>query len=107
MGRHSLTGRSNFSRLYLQGNSWSSGGARIRYIIEGSEEPKFAVSVPKACGNAVMRNKIRRRWREALRTIESNLPAGSYHILIRGDETAFEYPGAVGILSRFQKHIGK
>ena len=105
MSRHSLTGRSNFSRLYLQGRSWSCGGARIRYIIEALDSPRFAVSVPKACGNAVIRNRIRRRWREAIRSVEGELPTGSYQVLIRGDETAFQYAGALKILSNFKSHI--
>ena len=106
MGKSSLSGRSNFSRLYLEGRSWSCGGARVRYIIEDLEGSLFAISVPKTCGNAVIRNRIRRRWREAIRLFEADLPRGSYQILIRGDETAFQYSGAMKILSDFRAHLG-
>jgi ribonuclease P protein component len=106
LGRSSLTGRSNFSRLYLEGRSWACGGARVRYIIEDLETSLFAISVPKACGNAVIRNRIRRRWREAIRLFQGDLPRGSYQILIRGDETAFEYAGAKRILSDLRAHLG-
>jgi ribonuclease P protein component len=67
---------------------------------------KFAVSVPKACGNAVIRNRIRRRWQEAIRSLERGLPSGSYQIIIRGDESGFEYAGALKILSDFRRQLG-
>ena len=105
MGRNSLTGRSTFTRLYKQGASWSGGGAKIRYIIEAADSSKFAVSIPKSCGNAVVRNGIRRRWWEAIKLVDSDLPGGLYQIMIRETGVASTYVGAMKILSDFKLHL--
>jgi len=36
----------------------------------------MAIVVPKTCGNAVVRNRIKRWVREAWRALQSDLPAG-------------------------------
>lgn len=37
--------------------------------------------------------------------MEGELPTGSYQILIRGNEAAYQHSGALEILSNFKRHI--
>jgi ribonuclease P protein component len=63
------------------------------------------MSVPKACGNAVVRNRIRRVWREAISLVAPNLPAGDYHIMIRNPVLAGSFAAAREMLSSFQRTV--
>lgn len=56
----------------------AGGGARVGY------------SVGRSCGNAVRRNRLRRRFRAAARESTGRLPAGSY--LLRAEPAAAELP---------------
>lgn len=44
--------------------------------------PQVAYSVSRRCGNAVARNRIRRRLRAAVAQTESTLPLGSYLLTV-------------------------
>ena len=52
--------------------------------------PRVGFSVARTCGNAVVRNRIRRRFRAAVRESAATLPAGSY--LVRGTAEAATVP---------------
>ena len=54
--------------------------------------PQVGYVIGKRCGNAVTRNTLRRRMREASRTLASELPPGYY--LLRADPSAALRPGA-------------
>jgi ribonuclease P protein component len=58
-------------------------GGRLRsaqfvafYCANGGPASRFGISVKKAVGNAVVRNRIRRRIREILRRNYSEIPSG-------------------------------
>ena len=91
--------------LHGQGDAWSSEGVRIRYLLTPEDIPRFAISVPKSCGNAVVRNRIRRVWREAISQIAPILPAGDYHVMIRNPVLAGSYATAHEILTSFQATV--
>jgi len=56
---------------------------------ETAEDPRLGIAVPKQLGGAVVRNRVRRRLRAALRELlaEGRLPAGTY-LLGAGPELA-------------------
>jgi len=61
--------------------------------------------VPKACGNAVVRNRIRRVWREAISQVAPDLPAGDYHIMIRNPVVTASFAAAHKALASFQTSV--
>jgi ribonuclease P protein component len=53
---------------------------------DGSEEKRLGITITKNVGNAVVRNRMRRRFRELARELLPNLgKAGADHILIGRD----------------------
>jgi ribonuclease P protein component len=48
--------------------------------------PQVGYAIGKHCGNAVVRNSLRRRMRESVRSIAGTLPRGTY--LLRADPAA-------------------
>jgi ribonuclease P protein component len=48
----------------------------VFYCANGGSRSRFGISVKKALGGAVVRNRIRRRIREILRRNKSEIPTG-------------------------------
>jgi ribonuclease P protein component len=61
--------------------------------------------VPKTCGNAVARNRIRRVWREAISQVAPNLPPGDYHIMIRNPALAGTHASAQQMITSFKDTV--
>ena len=62
-----LVRRSEFEAVYREGRRRSSATFLIFLRANGLPRNRFGMSVKKALGNAVVRNRIRRRIREVLR----------------------------------------
>ena len=62
-----LVRRAEFEAVYRGGRRRTSATFVIFLRPNGSEKTRFGMSVKKALGNAVARNRIRRRVREILR----------------------------------------
>ncbi|HKW88229.1 MAG TPA: ribonuclease P protein component [Candidatus Acidoferrales bacterium] len=62
-----LVRRAEFEAVYRGGRRRTSATFVIFLRPNGSEKTRFGMSVKKALGNAVARNRIRRRVREVLR----------------------------------------
>lgn len=45
-------------------------------------EPRFGLTVTKKCGNAVVRNRIRRRLREAVRGVGADMQPGNDYVIV-------------------------
>jgi len=104
--RSSLSGRRSFQRLFRQGRTWSEGNLRIRYLLEPVTTPRFAIAVPRSCGNAVVRNRIRRVLREAIRLSVARWPSGSYHLRFDGEPGKVALQAAAAALDRFRCSLG-
>jgi ribonuclease P protein component len=71
-----LLRRSEFEAVYRSGGRRSSAQFVVFYRASGGPKSRFGISVKKAVGNAVVRNRIRRRIREILRRNSSEIPSG-------------------------------
>lgn len=63
----SLTGDKRFSEIHRQGDSAANRYLVIRYLENGLGRSRFGFMINKRIGNAVVRNRIRRRLKEAVR----------------------------------------
>ena len=71
-----LLRRAEFEAVYRNGGRRSSGQFMVFYRANGGPRSRFGSSVKKQIGNAVVRNRIRRRIREILRRNSSEIPSG-------------------------------
>lgn len=71
-----LVRRPEFEAVYREGRRRSSANFLIFYRANGLARDRFGMSVKKALGNAVARNRIRRRVREILRLHREEIAKG-------------------------------
>ena len=82
--RHRLSRSRDFDAVYRQGRSTSTRFLVLYWFERGDEpgEPRLGLAVPKAAGNAVARNRIKRQLREAWRARLERIPSGRDYVLI-------------------------
>jgi ribonuclease P protein component len=82
--RNRLSRSRDFDAVYRQGRSTSTRFL-VLYWFEREEdpgEPRLGLAVPRAAGNAVARNRIKRQLREVWRERLERVPAGRDYVLI-------------------------
>jgi ribonuclease P protein component len=84
--RHRLSRSRDFDAVYRQGRSTSTRFLVLYWFDRddgaGDTEPRLGLAVPKAAGNAVARNRIKRQLREAWRERLDRIPASRDYVLI-------------------------
>jgi len=65
-----------FRTVYNRGKSVANKAIVLFVLKNGGQTNRFGVSVSKKIGNAVVRNRIRRRLKESYRLMEARLPVG-------------------------------
>ncbi len=65
--RSRLTGSKRFSQIHRHGSGAANRLLVIRYLPNGLEQSRFGFVTSKRIGNAVVRNRVKRRLREAVR----------------------------------------
>ncbi len=100
--------RSEYEAVYRGGTRRSSGQFIVFYRANGLEDSRFGISVKKALGGAVVRNRIRRRIREILRLNNSEIPSG-WDIVIhpRGSVAGAPFAPLTAELVRLLESIAK
>lgn len=59
--------KTDFDRAYSQGRRIPSSSFTVIVCPSGQRHPRLGVTIPKSVGGAVVRNRVRRRLREAFR----------------------------------------
>jgi ribonuclease P protein component len=62
-----LTRPADFDKVHSQGRSWANGPVVMKTVPNGLSFSRYGLSVGRRVGNAVVRNRVKRRLREILR----------------------------------------
>ena len=80
--RQRLTGSKRFTQIHVEGSSAANRLLVIRYLANGSDCSRFGFLVNKRIGNAAVRNRVKRRLREAVRKCVDLLKDPAYSGII-------------------------
>ncbi|MDQ2984639.1 MAG: ribonuclease P protein component [Actinomycetota bacterium] len=82
--RNRLSRSRDFDAVYRQGRSVSTRFLVLHWFTreDGDDEPRLGLAVPRSVGTAVVRNKMKRRLREAWRARLERLPRGRDYVLV-------------------------
>src|SRR5437870_13887255 len=82
--RNRLSRSRDFDAVYRHGRSTSTRFLVLYWFEREDElgEPRLGLAVPRATGNAVVRNRIKRQLREVWRARLERVPAGRDYVLI-------------------------
>jgi ribonuclease P protein component len=82
--RHRLSRSRDFDAVYRQGRSTSTRFLVLYWFDREDDpgEPRLGLAVPKAAGNAVARNRIKRQLRDVWRERVDRVPSGRDYVLI-------------------------
>ena len=111
--RHRLSRSRDFDAVYRQGRSTSTRFLVLYWFDRDSEEtagsPRLGLAVPKAAGNAVARNRIKRQLREAWTERLEHIPPGRDYVLIAkpGLPEAVQANGFSWLGERMDEVLGK
>jgi len=101
-----VTERASFDALRRNGRRGRDGSLTVTWLppAAGSapEPPRVAFAISRAAGNAVTRNRIRRRLRAALRArlVAGTLPSGAYLFAAGGSLARTSWSELVSTLDR-------
>ena len=80
-----LLRRSEFRRVYDEGQRRSASLCTVFFRPNGLPHSRLGITTPARVGNAVLRNRLRRRIREVYRTNQEKL-AGGWDIVVNPRE---------------------
>ena len=86
--RSRLTGNKRFSEIHREGGSVANRLLVIRFLANGLDQSRFGFMVSKRIGNAVVRNWVKRRLRDAVRRNRVKAGWDAVFIARRGTEKA-------------------
>ena len=113
--KNRLSRSRDFDAVYRHGRSASTRFLTLHWFERGAEdaaeEPRLGLAVPRAAGNAVVRNRIKRQLREIWRTkLEAGVLAAAYDyvLVVRpGLSEAVEVRGHEWLVERVDEVLGK
>jgi ribonuclease P protein component len=109
--RNRLSRSRDFDAVYRQGRSVSTRFLTLWWYKreEAVGEPRLGFAVPKAVGNAVVRNRIKRQLREIVRARLDTVPATNDYVIVvrQGLPEAAEANGHEWLTQRVDEVLGK
>lgn len=109
--RNRLSRSRDFDAVYRQGRSVSTRFLTLWWYKreEALGDPRLGFAVPKAVGNAVVRNRIKRQLREIVTAkLEGVPPVNDYVLVVRqGLPEAAEANGHAWLVERVDEVLGK
>lgn len=109
--RNRLSRSRDFDAVYRQGRSASTRFLTLYWFQrdESPGDPRLGFAVPKAVGNAVVRNRIKRQLREIVRERLDDMPQSNDYVLVvrRGLPEAAETHGHDWLAARVDEILGK
>lgn len=97
-----LSKQSDFSNIYKNGKKWHFIGANIYFL--PSENMRFAAVASKKIGNAVTRNRAKRRLRAMFALCYDSLKVGEYVMIAKDTLNTLEHKKA---MKNLQWALGK
>lgn len=83
--RQRLTGKKRFASIHREGRSWANRYLVLKALSNGLGDSRFGFSTSRKVGKAVIRNLVKRRLREVIR---SNQVKPGWDVLIMGRTAA-------------------
>jgi ribonuclease P protein component len=109
--RNRLSRSRDFDAVYRHGRSVTTRFLTLYWFQREEQigEPRLGFAVPKAVGNAVVRNRIKRQLREIVRVkLEGKPPSNDYVLVVRqGLPEAAEANGYEWLEARVDEVLGK
>jgi ribonuclease P protein component len=109
--RNRLSRSRDFDAVYRHGRSVSTRFLTLYWFQRDEQvgDPRLGFAVPKAVGNSVVRNRIKRQLREIVRVrLEGKPPSNDYVLVVRqGLPEAAEAHGHDWLEARVDEVLGK
>ncbi len=86
--RSRLTGSPRFSQIHRDGSSAANSLLVIRFLANDLDYSRFGFIISKRIGKAAVRNKVKRRLREAVRSNQVKAGWDALFIARKGSERA-------------------
>ncbi|PKB73679.1 MAG: ribonuclease P protein component [SAR202 cluster bacterium Io17-Chloro-G7] len=86
--RSRLTGSPRFSQIHQGGNSAANNLLVIRFLANDLDYSRFGFIISKRIGNAAVRNRMKRRLREVVRSSQVHVGWDALFIARRGSGKA-------------------